>query len=134
MINPKQKGFSICEYYEEDHDRLDLLFRDYMKFKHVHFATARENFVAFKHGIERHIAWEEEVLFPAFQKKTGIEEGPITALAEEHQHIISILEEINLKLQKNDASSNRLEHDLIVLLGHHSVKEENVIYPVLDHL
>jgi hypothetical protein len=45
-----------------------------------------------------------------------------------------MLQQINLRIQKNDFSSNRLEHDLIVILGHHTVKEENVLYPVLDHL
>jgi regulator of cell morphogenesis and NO signaling len=134
MVDTKEIKFSISDYFENDHDRLDILFRDYLKLKSLHFAKAKENFVAFKHGLERHIAWEKDVLFPLFQKKTGIIEGPIVVLEEEHRQILRILERINLKVQRNDASSNRLEHDLIVILGHHNVKEENVLYPVLDHL
>jgi len=134
MINSKVSVFSIADYFETDHDRLDRLYRDYLQLKHVHFANARENFVSFKHGIERHIAWEEEILFPIFQKKTGIIDGPIAVMKEEHKQILSILKRINLNVQKNDASSNRLEHDLVLILGHHTIKEENVLYPVLDHL
>ena len=134
MNNTKEIKFSISDYFETDHDRLDVLFRDYLKLKSLNFAKAKENFVAFKHRLERHIAWEKDVLFPLFQKKTGIIEGPIAVLEEEHLQIIKMLERINLRIQRNDASSNRLEHDLILILGHHNVKEENVLYPVLDHL
>lgn len=134
MNNTKEIKFSICEFFEKDHDRLDLFFRDYLKLKHANFAEAKKNFVAFKHGLEKHIAWEKDVLFPIFQKKTGITEGPILVLEEEHRQILKMLQQINSRIQKNDISSNRSEHDLIVILGHHTVKEENVLYPVLDHL
>ena len=135
MINTKApEVFSIADYFEKDHDRLDQLYRDYLQLKHIHFANARENFISFKHGLERHITWEEEILFPIFQRKTGIVDGPVAVMEEEHRQILDMLERINAKLQNNDSSSNRLEHDLIVILGHHNVQEENVLYPVLDHL
>ena len=135
MINTNEyETFSIADYFEQDHDRLDQLYRDYLQLKHVHFANAREKFISFKHGLERHITWEEEVLFPLFQRKTGIIEGPVAVMEDEHRQILNILEQINLRLQNNDFSSNRFEHDLMVLLGGHNVKEENVLYPVLDHL
>jgi regulator of cell morphogenesis and NO signaling len=128
------ENFSIAEYFEGDHDRLDQLYRDYLQLKHIHFANAREKFISFKHGLERHITWEEEILFPIFQRKTGIVEGPVAVMEDEHRQILHILDHLNLKLQNNDQSSNRFEHDLMVLLGGHNIKEENVIYPVLDHL
>jgi regulator of cell morphogenesis and NO signaling len=135
MSNTKKvETFSIADYFEQDHDRLDQLYRDYLKLKHIHFANAREKFISFKHGLERHITWEEEILFPLFQRKTGIVEGPVAVMEDEHRQILNILEHINSKLQNNDYSSNRFEHDLMVLLGGHNVKEENVLYPVLDHL
>ncbi len=84
MINTKvPEFFSIADYFEKDHDRLDQLYRDYLRLKHVHFANARENFISFKHGLERHIAWEEGILFPIFQRKTGIIDGPIAVMEEE---------------------------------------------------
>ena len=55
-------------------------------------------------------------------------------MEDEHRQILNILEHINLKIENNDSSSNRFEHDLMVIMGHHNVKEENVLYPVLDHL
>lgn len=134
MNNKKNIKFSISDFFEKDHDRIDVLFRDYLKLKHLNFAEAKKNFVAFKHGLEKHIAREKDILFPVFQRKTGITEGPILVLEEEHRQILRMLQQINLRIQKNDVSSNRTEHDLIVILGQHNVKEENVLYPVLDHL
>jgi regulator of cell morphogenesis and NO signaling len=134
MSKNESKNFSIADYFENDHDRLDQLYRDYLELKHIHFANAREKFISFKHGLERHIKWEEEILFPLFQRKTGIAEGPVAVMEDEHQQILNLLEHIKLRLQNNDFSSNRFEHDLMLILGHHNVKEENVIYPVLDHL
>jgi regulator of cell morphogenesis and NO signaling len=135
MINKNEPThFSIADYFERDHDRLDQLYREYLQLKHIHFANAREKFISFKHGLERHITWEEEILFPLFQRKTGIVEGPVEVMEDEHRQILNILEHLNLKLQNNDRSSNRFEHDLMILLSHHNVKEENVLYPVLDHL
>jgi regulator of cell morphogenesis and NO signaling len=135
MTNTKVlESFSIVDYFEKDHDRLDQLFRDYLQSKNSHFANARENFISFKHGLERHIAWEEKILFPIFQRKTGIVGGPVAVMEEEHRQILEILQRINLHVQNNDSSSNSLEHDLIMIIGRHNVKEENVLYPVLDHL
>ena len=134
MITNNESQFSIADYFEKDHDRLDQLYRDYMQLKHTHFADAREKFITFKQGLERHIRWEEEILFPIFQRKTGIIEGPVAVMEDEHRQILNILEHINLKIENNDSSSNRFEHDLMVIMGHHNVKEENVLYPVLDHL
>lgn len=134
MNNTKEIQSSISDFFEKDHDRVDVLFRDYLNLKHANFAEAKKNFVAFKHGLEKHIAWEKDFLFPLFQNKTGIIEGPILVLEEEHRQILRMLQQINLRIQRNDISSNRSEHDLIVILGHHTVKEENVLYPVLDHL
>lgn len=135
MIDTKASDiFSIADSFEKDHDRLDQLFRDYLQSKNSHYANARENFISFKHGLERHIAWEEEILFPIFRRKTGIIEGPVAVMEEEHRQILDIIRQINLNVENNDASSNRLEHDLIMIIGRHNIKEENVLYPVLDQL
>ena len=81
MNNTKQlEIFSVADYFEKDHDRLDQLYRDYLQLKHIHFANARENFISFKHGLERHIGWEEEILLPIFERKTGIIDGPIAVM------------------------------------------------------
>ena len=66
---------TISEFYEQDHDRLDELFKTFQKLKRSDFAKAKEAFKEFKFGLQRHIVWEEGVLFPLWEEKTGMSEG-----------------------------------------------------------
>lgn len=69
---------TVSQFYEKDHDRLDNLFWDFQKWKNENYPRARENFVSFKFGLQRHIVWEEEVLFPFFERNTGMNQrGPL---------------------------------------------------------
>jgi regulator of cell morphogenesis and NO signaling len=129
ITNNESKFFSIAECFEKDNDRLDQLYRDYMQLKHANFANAREKFISFKHGLECHIRWEEEILFPLFQRKTGILDGPVAVMENEHRQILHILEQINFKVQNNEASSNRFEHDLMIILGHTTSKKKMCFIP-----
>jgi len=70
---------SINEHYTEDHDRLDDLFHEFQVLKSSDRARAVHHFQEFKAGLERHIAWEEEILFPSFEKRFGHFGGPIWA-------------------------------------------------------
>jgi iron-sulfur cluster repair protein YtfE (RIC family) len=67
---------SISHHYGQDHDRLDDLFRQFQALKLSDRESAGRAFQEFKAGLERHIAWEEEILFPAFENKTGQTSGP----------------------------------------------------------
>ena len=61
--------------YEQDHDRLDELFKTFQQLKRSDFPKAKEAFKEFKFGLQRHIVWEEDLLFPLWEKKTGMSEG-----------------------------------------------------------
>ena len=76
---------------EKDHDRLDDLFNKYKDLKNSDPNKAEEMFSEFKSGLEKHILWEEDILFPLFEKKTGMYEGGPTAVMRlEHKNIKSI--------------------------------------------
>ena len=66
---------TIREFYEQDHDRLDELFKTFQQLKRSDFAKAKEAFKEFKFGLQRHIVWEEDLLFPLWEEKTGMSEG-----------------------------------------------------------
>jgi regulator of cell morphogenesis and NO signaling len=126
---------SVSEYYERDHDRLDNLFINFQKSKRQDFAKAKENFVAFKFGLQRHIIWEEEVLFPLFEKETGlINQGPTFVMRNEHRMIGEKLEAIHKKVQVADPNSDTEENELLAILSSHNDKEEKVLYPAIDEL
>jgi iron-sulfur cluster repair protein YtfE (RIC family) len=129
----RENAEGITSYFEKDHDRLDNLFKEFQRLKYVDFAEAKKNFISFKFGLQRHIIWEEEVLFPLFEKKTGMANaGPTFVMKLEHKEIGKILEQIHTKVKAADPRSEREEELLISTLKLHNMKEENVLYPAID--
>jgi len=124
---------TISEFYEQDHKRLDELFKNYQLWKKEDYPRAREYFLSFKFGLQRHIIWEEELLFPFFEKKTGIaEHGPTEVMRHEHRVIGEALEAIHKRVQVSDPDTDELEQKLLNVLGLHNDKEEDVLYPAID--
>jgi regulator of cell morphogenesis and NO signaling len=126
---------TISVYYEQDHDRLDELFKAFQHSKRSDFAKAKEAFTEFKSGLQRHIVWEEELLFPLWEEKTGMSEGgPTFVMRAEHRQIGELLEAIHRKVAEDDSESDREEQRLLALLGSHNMKEERVLYPSIDQV
>ena len=126
---------TISAFYEQDHDRLDELFKTFQKLKRSDFAKAKEAFKAFKFGLQRHIVWEEGVLFPLWEEKTGMSEGgPTFVMRAEHRQIGQQLEAIHGKVADQNPDSDQEEQALLDLLGSHNMKEERVLYPAIDQL
>ena len=126
---------TISEFYEQDHDRLDELFKTFQKMKRSDFPKAKEAFKAFKFGLQRHIVWEEDVLFPLWEEKTGMSEGgPTFVMRAEHRQIGQQLEAVHDKVGDQNPDSDQEEQALLDLLGSHNMKEERVLYPAIDQL
>ena len=126
---------TISAFYEQDHDRLDELFKTFQKLKRSDFAKAKEAFKAFKFGLQRHIVWEEDVLFPLWEEKTGMSEGgPTFVMRAENRQIGQQLEAIHGKVAEQNPDSDQEEQMLLELLGSHNRREERVLYPAIDQL
>lgn len=126
---------TISAFYEQDHDRLDELFKTFQKFKRSDFAKAKEAFRDFKLGLQRHIVWEEDLLFPLWEDKTGISGGgPTYVMRAEHRQIGEQLEAIHQKVADQNPDSDREEQALMDLLASHNMKEERVLYPSIDQV
>jgi regulator of cell morphogenesis and NO signaling len=126
---------TIREFYERDHDRLDELFKTFQRLKRSDFPKAKDAFVEFKFGLERHIVWEEDLLFPLWEKKTGrSEEGPTVVMRGEHRQIKQQLEAIHDKVSQHIPDSDQAEQALLDILGSHNRKEERALYPAIDQV
>ena len=124
---------TISAMFDEDHDRLDALFKSFQTLKRKDFARAKSAFVDFKVGLQRHVLWEEDVLFPLWEKKSHMTEGgPTFVMRQDHREIGECLEAINRKVQAQDPESDREEQALLDLLDRHNMTEEQVLYPALD--
>lgn len=128
-----KQTLTISKYYEEDHDRLDGLFNSFQQNKRTDFSRAREYFVQFKFGLQRHIIWEEEILFPFFEQKIGEAfSRPVYMMRLEHRQIGKLLEMIHNKVREGDPNTDKEEQELLSFLGNHNVKEEQILYPAID--
>jgi regulator of cell morphogenesis and NO signaling len=126
---------TVTVFYEKDHDRLDELFKTFQTSKRVDFAKAKEAFKEFKVGLQRHIVWEEELLFPVWEEKTGmIEDGPTPVMRFEHSQIKQLLDAIHEKVEGQNLDTDQDEQALVNLLSSHNRKEERALYPAIDNV
>ena len=125
----------ISATFEQDHDRLDALFSTFQEQKRKDVSKAKEAFVAFKFGLQRHIVWEEDVLFPKWEENSGMAEGgPTQVMRTEHRMIGDCLEAIHQKVQAQDPESDGDEQRLLDILKSHNMKEERILYPSIDQV
>lgn len=125
---------SINDHYTEDHDRLDELFHQFQALKSSDRVRAAQNFREFKSGLEQHIVWEEEILFPSFERKFGPLGGPTEVMRWEHREIRKYLDAIAAKLAQNDYDTEVEEMGLQAVLCPHNHKEESILYPMIDQV
>lgn len=125
---------SISEYLSDDHNACDDLFAAAENAVAVNdWAMARGHFDSFNAGMRRHFAREEDVLFPAFEARTGMSGGPTYIMRAEHQQMNGLLAEMNAALNQADGKTYLgLSETLLMLMRQHNMKEENILYPMSD--
>ncbi|MHB8482042.1 MAG: hemerythrin domain-containing protein [Nitrospiria bacterium] len=123
----------ILEFMSKDHDRLDEIFNSFRKIKDQDIDKARQLFDELNNGLRRHIVWEEDILFPAFEEQTGMKNiGPTAVMRLEHYEIKEFLDKIHQKLQERNESIGQIEDEFIRVLSSHNQKEEEILYPRID--
>jgi regulator of cell morphogenesis and NO signaling len=124
----------VSEALAWDHDRLEAIeeraFRFYAAGEAV---SARAAWAEFDLGLRRHIRFEEDILFPAFERVTGMPPGagPTLVMRLEHLRIGELLDAIGSALHGSRAPLP-LRAELHKVLGEHNEKEELVLYPMTD--
>ncbi len=126
---------SIHKHYTEDHQHLDELFHEFQDLEATECRRAEAIFREFKAGLERHIGWEEEILFPAFEKKFGhLQNGPTAVMRLEHREIRKYLDAIAAKLTEKNFETDEEEMGLETVLCPHNHKEESILYPMMGQV
>ena len=126
---------TVSQYFTKHHDELDDSFKSFQTQKYQNYGKAKDAFKRFKAGLEQHILWEEQLLFPLWEEKTGMtDNGPTFVMRGEHRHIGQRLEALLQKVQNENPDTAAEEEALTVLLRAHNMKEERVLYPSLDKL
>jgi len=85
--------------------------------------------------LKRHIAMEEEVLYPAYEAAPDAPQGPTTALREEHSTIIRLIEDMVpvIKTRDSEPMLECLAHLENQMIKHHE-KEEDIFLPMASHI
>jgi hemerythrin-like domain-containing protein len=86
--------------------------------------------------MRRHIAMEEEVMFPAFEAAAQMGgSGPTSVMRMEHKQMIGLLDQIEGAMQSGDAEQALdLGDTLLMLIQQHNIKEEGMLYPMAENV
>jgi iron-sulfur cluster repair protein YtfE (RIC family) len=127
-------GF-VGELLGADHGRLDFVLADAKRLLAAgDVAGATLRFAAFRDGLERHIAAEEEVLFPAFESSTSVA-GPIHVMRAEHAELRRLIAEVASRLERGgDGGHATPLAALTARIFAHNGKEERILYPAMDRV
>jgi len=99
------------------------------------WSGARALFEQFQAAMARHLAMEEEVLFPAFESHTGMTSGPTQVMRMEHTQMRDLLQEMARAVSAgNQDGYLGLSETLNMLMQQHNLKEENMLYPMSDRV
>lgn len=97
--------------------------------------TAEKWYAVFAAALRRHIAVEEEFLFPVFEKRLGLSPsaGPTEVMRREHRGILRLLDEILQTIGNPAKLPDEARAAFHELLEKHHLKEEEILYPSLDY-
>lgn len=127
---------SLSDYLTDDHNHCDTLFANAENaVSERHWQEAERQFGAFRAAVERHFAREESILFPEFEQRTGMTQGPTLVMREEHDQMRAALAGLADRLARRAGAAYLDQSDtLLMLMRQHNMKEEQVLYPMSERV
>ncbi len=127
---------TILEFLSTDHRACDEQFAAAEEaVAQKQWERAKRDFGRFETAMERHFAMEEQVLFPAFEARTGMSSGPTQLMRMEHEQMRTLIREMGKALETSDQPRYLgLSETLNMLMQQHNVKEESMLYPMSDRV
>ncbi|MCP4873315.1 MAG: hemerythrin domain-containing protein [Proteobacteria bacterium] len=88
----------------------------------------------FDAAMRRHLAMEEEVIFPALEAAMGMRGfGPVQVMKHEHMQMRALLDRMAQAALSGAWQEMMDEGDtLLMMVGQHNAKEEGVLYPMIQ--
>ncbi len=124
----------IRTYLTDDHRACDEVFAKMEESASKGSAKdAAETFNAFAGSMEHHFQMEERVLFPEFEQKTGMTQGPTQVMRMEHEQMRRLIGDMSAAVEADD--TNRffgLSETLMILIQQHNMKEEQMLYTMIQ--
>lgn len=125
---------TISSYMTGDHHRCDELFAQ------AEAAAANKDWAAiaadlamFLDSMHQHFKMEEEVLFPAFEERTGMSMGPTQVMRMEHVQMRELFDAMADAVKRQDLDEFLGQAEtLLVMMQQHNMKEEQILYRMAD--
>ena len=121
--------------FTKQHRQCDAMFADAeVAVAAGNWQQAEQDFSAFATSMECHLVNEEEILFPAFEDRSGMREGPTMVMRDEHIHIRRLINEMTDDIEQQDADHYLgLSETMLILMQQHNAKEEQMLYGMCDN-
>ena len=127
----------LAAFFEQDHRDCEARWADVEELLDTgDIEAALPAWRKYETGMQRHIAMEEEVLFPAYESASGMgESGPTTVMRMEHQQMRKLLKQVAEAIESGDAElALEIGDTLLMLVQQHDAREETVLYPEAENL
>ncbi len=120
---------NIKEYLTNDHRRCDDVFAKMEDKANNKLSDAKELTLEFIADMERHFQREERIVFPEFETKTGMINGPTEMMRQEHSQMRNLMQQLLGAIENDDKDKFfGLSETLMILLQQHNMKEEQMLY------
>jgi len=125
---------TISDFLASDHQLCDSLFASAeASAAQDDWDNATTGFSLFRDKLMHHFSMEEEVMFPAFEARTGMTQGPTMMMRFEHSQMTDLLDQMADAVADKDSGAYLGDADtLLVLMQQHNMKEEQMLYQMAD--
>ena len=127
---------SLVDYFTSEHRRCDGGWADVEAVADAGDAAATaEHWTRFRDSLLRHLAMEEQLLFPAVEAATGMANaGPTQVMRMEHEQMRGVLAQMSAAVERGDSDELIDQGDTLhILIQQHNMKEEGMLYPMAEH-
>ncbi len=127
---------SISAFLTPDHQHCDALFATAeAAVAKGDWGAAADAWTRFHDALRHHFAMEEEVLFPAFEARTGMTQGPTQVMRMEHRQMTDLLNQLADALARQDTDTFLGDCEtLLIIMQQHNMKEEQMLYHMADQV
>ena len=127
----------LASFFTQDHQDCDARWAELEdQLAGADEATGQALWQVFDSSMRRHLAMEEDILFPAFDSRSGMAGGGPTAMMRmEHMQMRGLLDQIGASMAAGDTEEALDVGDtLLMLIQQHNIKEEGMLYPMAQNM
>lgn len=128
------RNTTIVDFFSRDHRRCDTLYAEAENAANEGDIAAMSRICRhFLVAMTHHFRMEEEVLFPAFENRTGMRQGPTMVMRSEHEQMRGLMQQMHQAAETGDAELLlKAGGTLLFVMQQHNVKEEQMLYPMSE--